>query len=86
LVHHEPKMAEETAFRNGTLQGAYLIMAARALGRDVGPTSGFENGKVDAEFLSATAWQSNFLVNVGMGDSSKVFPRLPAYRLRTPVG
>jgi 3-hydroxypropanoate dehydrogenase len=72
-----PGMVEETAFRNGTLQGAYLIMAARALGLDVGPMSGFDNKKVDAEFLSTTTWRSNFLVNIGTGDPSKVFTRLP---------
>lgn len=72
-----PAMAEETAFRNGTLQGAYLIMAARALGLEVGPMSGFDNKKVDAEFLSGTTWRSNFLVNIGIGDPSKVFRRLP---------
>jgi len=70
-------MAEETAFRNGTLQGAYLIMAARALGLEVGPMSRFDNKKVDAEFLSGTTWRSNFLVNIGIGDPSKVFRRLP---------
>ena len=72
-----PAMIEETAFRNGTLQGAYLIIAARALGLDVGPMSGFDNKKVDAEFLSTTTWRSNFLVNIGIGDPSKVFRRLP---------
>jgi 3-hydroxypropanoate dehydrogenase len=72
-----PELAAETAFRNGTLQGAYLIIAARALGFDVGPMSGFDNKKVDAEFLSGTTWRSNFLVNIGLGDPSKVFPRLP---------
>lgn len=71
------KLATETAFRNGTLQGAYLIMAARALGLDAGPMSGFDNDKVDAEFFSYRGWKSNFLVNIGHGDPSGVFPRLP---------
>lgn len=67
----------EAAFRNGTLQGAYLMMAARALGLDVGPMSGFDNAKVDAAFFAGTAIKSNFLVNLGYGDPTGVFPRLP---------
>ena len=67
----------EAAFRNGSLQGAYLMMAARALGLDVGPMSGFDNAKVDAAFFAGTAIKSNFLVNLGHGDPSGVFPRLP---------
>jgi 3-hydroxypropanoate dehydrogenase len=73
-------LAATTAFRNGTLQGAYLIMAARALGLDTGAMSGFDNAKVDAEFLASHGWRSNFLVNLGKGDPSGVFnrsPRLP---------
>jgi 3-hydroxypropanoate dehydrogenase len=73
-------LAATTAFRNGTLQGAYLMLAARALGFDTGGMSGFDNAKVDAEFLSARGWRSNFLVNLGKGDHSGVFgrsPRLP---------
>jgi 3-hydroxypropanoate dehydrogenase len=65
------------AFRNGTLQGAYLILAARALGLDTGPMSGFDNAKVDAEFLPDGRYKSNFLMNLGYGDSSKLHPRLP---------
>lgn len=65
------------AFRNATLQGAYLILAARALGLDTGPMSGFDNAKVDAEFLSDTGWKSNFLVNLGYGDPAQLKPRLP---------
>lgn len=72
-------LAEATAFRNGTLQGAYLMMAARALGLDCGPMSGFDNAKVDAEFLSAFGWRSNFLVNLGHGDPSALFPRSPRF-------
>lgn len=66
-----------TAMRNGSLQGAYLIMAARALGLDTGAMSGFDNAGVDAEFFAGTRIQSNFLVNIGYGDSSKLFPRSP---------
>jgi 3-hydroxypropanoate dehydrogenase len=65
-----PQLAEETAFRNGTLQGAYFMMAARALGFGVGPMSGFDNAKVDAEFLIYRGWKSNFLINLGHGVSS----------------
>lgn len=65
------------AFRNGTLQGAYLIIAARALGLDAGPMSGFDNAKVDAEFFPDGRWQSNFLMNIGYGDPSKLHPRNP---------
>ncbi len=65
------------AFRNGSLQGAYLILAARALGLDAGPMSGFDNDKVDAAFFAGTAIRSNFLVNLGHGDPRGVFPRLP---------
>jgi 3-hydroxypropanoate dehydrogenase len=80
-----PKLAEVTAFRNGTLQGGYLILAARSLGLDCGPMSGFDNAKVDAEFFSSTAGnppefvevKSNFLCNLGYGDHSKLFPRSP---------
>ena len=70
-------MAEETAFRNGTLQGAYLIIAARALGLDCGAISGFNNAKVDAEFFMASGYKSNFIMNLGYGDPSGLFPRLP---------
>jgi 3-hydroxypropanoate dehydrogenase len=63
------------AFRNGSLQGAYLIIAARALGLDVGPMSGFDNAKVDAEFFPDGRFQSNFLANLGYGDPSKLRPR-----------
>jgi len=67
----------EGAFRNGSLQGAYLILAARALGLDAGPMSGFDNAKVDEAFFKGTAIKSNFLVNLGYGDASGLFPRLP---------
>ena len=77
---NSPKMAEETAFRNGTLQGGYFILAARSLGLDCGPMSGFDNAKVDAEFFASgdtKGWRSNFLVNLGYGDPAKLFPRGP---------
>lgn len=64
-----------TAFRNGTLQGAYLILAARALGLDCGPMSGFDNAKVDAAFFAGTPIKSNFLCNLGYGDPAKLHPR-----------
>jgi 3-hydroxypropanoate dehydrogenase len=70
-------LAEETAFRNGTLQGAYLILAARALGLDCGPMSGFDRAKVDEIFLAERGWKSNFLVNIGHGDPSDHRPRAP---------
>jgi 3-hydroxypropanoate dehydrogenase len=70
-------LAATTAFRNGTLQGAYLIMAARALGFDVGAMSGFDNATVDAAFFAGNGWRSNFLVNIGHGDPAGVFNRSP---------
>jgi len=72
-----PALAEETAFRNGTLQGAYLIIAARALGLDCGPMSGFNKSLVDEEFFFGTTWKSNFLINLGHGDPAGLFPRSP---------
>lgn len=67
----------DAAFRNGSLQGAYLILAARALGLDAGPMSGFDNAKVDELFFADTAIKSNFLVNLGYGDPAGLFPRSP---------
>ena len=72
-----PTLAESTAFRNGTLQGAYFMIAARAIGLDVGGMSGFDNAKVDAEFFPDGRIKSNFLCNVGHGDPSKVMAKLP---------
>ena len=66
-----------TAFRNGTLQGAYLIIAARSLGLDVGAMSGFDNAKVDEAFFPDGRFKSNFLCNIGYGDPSKLFNRSP---------
>lgn len=70
-------LAEPTAFRNSTLQGAYLILAARALGLDTGPMSGFNNAAVDAEFFAGTAIKSNFICSVGYGMEEHLLPRLP---------
>jgi 3-hydroxypropanoate dehydrogenase len=66
---------EYTALRNGSLQGAYFRLAARALGLDCGPMSGFDNAKVDAAFFAGTTVKSNFLCNLGYGDASKLYPR-----------
>ncbi len=66
-----------TAIRNSSLQGGYLILAARALGLDTGAMSGFDNAGVDQEFFAGTQIKSNFLVNIGYGDASKLFPRNP---------
>jgi 3-hydroxypropanoate dehydrogenase len=87
LFPHRPDMADNfrknaglaqtTAFRNGSLQGAYFMIAARALGFDVGGMSGFDNAKVDAEFFPDGRIKSNFLCNVGQGDPAKVMQRLP---------
>lgn len=68
---------ETVCLRNGSLQGAYLILAARALGLDCGPMSGFDNARVDAAFFAGTRWRSNFLVNLGKGDRSSIFARSP---------
>ena len=68
---------ESTAFRNSSLQGAYLMIAARSLGLDCGPMSGFDNAKVDAAFFQGTSWKSNFICNLGYGDSGKLRPRAP---------
>lgn len=87
LFTHRPEMADNyaknaalaeiTAFRNGTLQGAYFMLAARAVGLDVGGMSGFDNTKVDAEFFPDGRIKSNFLCNVGHGDPTKVMAKLP---------
>jgi 3-hydroxypropanoate dehydrogenase len=74
----EKKAGNETvAFRNGSLQGAYLLIAARALGLDTGPMSGFDNAKVDAAFFPDGHWKSNFLCHLGKGDPAKIFARSP---------
>src|SRR2546430_1287593 len=76
FVGDEP-LVDATAFRNGSLQGAYLILAARALGLDAGPMSGFDNAKVDQAFFENSSWKSNFLCNIGYGDAAKLHPRGP---------
>jgi 3-hydroxypropanoate dehydrogenase len=72
-----PLASETAAFRNGTLQGAYLILAARALGLDCGPMSGFDNAGVDREFFADTRVRSNFICSLGHGTHEKLFPRNP---------
>lgn len=73
------ELNEQTAFRNATLQAAYFIVAARALGLDCGPMSGFDNAKVDAEFFPDGQLKSNFLCNLGRGDASKLPPVNPRF-------
>jgi 3-hydroxypropanoate dehydrogenase len=70
-------LIQATAFRNGTLQGAYFILAARALGLDCGPMSGFDAEKLDAEFFPDGTWKANFVCNLGYGDAEKLYPRNP---------
>lgn len=72
-----PQLAEETAFRNSSMQAAYLIFACRALGLDTGPMSGFDRAAVDSAFFAGTPLRSNLLVNIGYGDAAKLFDRLP---------
>lgn len=72
-----PPLIEETAFRNSTLQGGYLMLAARALGLDCGPMSGFDRSLCDALFFEDGSVKSNFLINIGYGDDSKLTPRHP---------
>ncbi len=76
-IVNDVAFGETKAFRNATLQGGYLIIAARALGLDCGPLSGFNNSKVDAAFFSDGRWKSNFLCNLGYGDEAKLHPRGP---------
>jgi 3-hydroxypropanoate dehydrogenase len=76
-LNGNPAAIEETAFRNGTLQGGYFILAARALGLDCGPMSGFDPDKVNREFFPDGRWKVNFLCNLGYGDGSKMPPRGP---------
>ena len=77
IFRNNATAAQVNAFRNGTLQGAYFMLAARAVGLDVGAMSGFDNAKVDEEFFHGTSLKSNFLVNLGYADTSKIFRRLP---------
>jgi nitroreductase len=77
IYANNPAVAQATALRNGTLQGAYLIIAARALGLDCGPMSGFDPATLDAAFFPDGQFKSNFLVNLGVADPAKTFPRGP---------
>jgi 3-hydroxypropanoate dehydrogenase len=74
-----PEFAARSAFQNGTLQVAYLLIALRAVGLDTGPMTGFDNAKVDAEFFPEGQVKSNVLINIGYGDASKLFPRSPRF-------
>jgi 3-hydroxypropanoate dehydrogenase len=76
-MFRQPGVGEVTAMRNGTLQGAYLIIAARALGLDCGPMSGFNNAAVDQAFFAGTRIQSNFICSLGHGKPESIFPRNP---------
>jgi len=76
FVGNQP-LIDSAGFRNGSLQGAYVIMAARALGLDCGPMSGFNNARLDEIFFKGTAYKSNFLINLGYGDATALFPRGP---------
>jgi len=73
----DPGVQQETAMRNGSLQAAYFIIAARALGLDCGPMSGFDKDGVDAAFFAGSRWRANFLCNLGHGTAENLFPRLP---------
>ena len=77
MFANNPPLVTTSALRNGSLQGAYLILAARAVGLDAGPMSGFDNAKVDAAFFEGTTWKSNFLCNLGYGDPAGLYPRGP---------
>lgn len=77
MYREKPEWAAETAFRNSSMQGAYLILAARALGLDCGPMSGFDNAKVNAEFFSESNYHSNFLINIGYAGEKSTYPRGP---------
>ena len=80
VLSNPPSKAEITAFRNSTLQGGYFMLAARALGLDVGPMSGFDNAGVDKEFFPDGRYKSNFLCNLGYGDKTKLLARLPRFK------
>jgi 3-hydroxypropanoate dehydrogenase len=75
----DKEFADITAYRNGTLQGGYMIIAARALGLDCGPMSDFNNDGVDADFFAGTTVKSNFICNLGYGDPSGIRPRFPRF-------
>lgn len=73
----DDRLIEETAFRNGTLQAAYFLIALRALGLDAGPMSGFDRSKIGASFFAGTRVTANFLINIGYGDPARLYPRSP---------
>jgi 3-hydroxypropanoate dehydrogenase len=75
MFEKSAEMAEQASFRNGSMMGGYMILGARALGLDCGPMSGFDNGKIDAEFFGGTSIKSNFICNIGYGDPASVRPR-----------
>ena len=79
LFDGNPDYAHDTAYRNSTLQGAYFMIAARAMGLDVGAMSGFSNRIVDEEFFAENGWKSNFLCNLGYADETALFPKLPRF-------
>ena len=85
-ITSSPALAEETAFRNSSMQAAYLIFACRALGLETGPMSGFDREKVDAAFFTGTLLKSNLLINIGYGDMSKVYGRLPRLTFEDACG
>ena len=72
-----PEFAEQTALRNSSMQAAYLILAARAMGLDTGPMSGFDRARLDAAFFAGSTWTANLLINLGYGNPEKLHPRLP---------
>ncbi|MEO9825602.1 MAG: malonic semialdehyde reductase [Paracoccaceae bacterium] len=79
LFEGKDAFIHDTGFRNSTLQGAYFMIAARAMGLDVGAMSGFSNADVDAEFFAENGWKSNFLCNIGYADESALFQKLPRF-------
>ncbi len=81
----KPETVEQHVLRNGSLEGAYLILAARALGLDCGPMSGFDAAKVNAEFFPDGKWKANFLINLGYGDPSNLHPRNPRLSFKEAV-
>ena len=85
LFQAMPELTESDAFRNGSLQGGYFIIAARALGLDCGPMSGFDNAGVDKEFFAGTDIKSNFICSLGYGDPAGVLPAQSAPDLRRSV-
>ena len=79
MFEKSPEMAEQASFRNGSLMGGYMILAARSLGLDCGPMSGFDAAKVNGTFLSGTSYKANFLCNIGYGDPASVKARGPKF-------